>query len=864
MRTRCGLARTGLMGAAAVSALMTAAVAHAQTASAPRGVTIGEVVVTAQKRSENLQKASVAVTALTSDRIQQANIAQPVQLQFNVPSMTFGNSDGYSYLTLRGVGNDTTVNAESSVATYLDGVYTGSLIAESIPTYDLARIEVLRGPQGTLYGRNTTGGVINYITKDPNFRPGAEGAFSYGNYNAKQVDLGVTGPILEDKIAGRLSVHYSDHDGYRRNIVTNDRDYWHDNFSARASLLFKPTDNFRAIVRADLSHDKTADSFGVIDATPLDGVTGAAFPVGVFSLPAAVLAATPGLLSPADIARLNGGSIASFYGLQQPGPPPPDPLKTLDIATAVPPLFIADTRGLSATLDWDLGAASVKSITAYRRARLWFRNDSGGIGSPSVDFDPLVQDSKQFTQEIDVSGKSFDNKLDWLVGAFYFKGSDDVSTDVWLPAFGDFINASVNLANRSGTPYAFALTPSFVNFMNLLPPNVLSTVVAGGVDPRTGLPLAPFSTIPPTAFLGFQALQDSRSIAGFFQGTYHVTDRLRITGGFRYTQDQKSSVRSVQSNLVYFLTGGNPGPSLCNKEESSRTWGAATGMATIEYDLAPRVMTYAKWSRGYKGGGMNAGECAHIYDPEYLTSYEVGLKSIFFDSQVLANIATYHYDYNNIQFTTYINNASAILNAGSATATGVELEYTIQPHALGGLSFDGFVSFEKSAYGPGCFNDPANQAGVIPLDANGNPPKACPAGVAAYAQINGNGLIRAPKWKANIGAQYLFDLSNSGTVVARVEGAYTDDIYNDIFNGKAKYESAVTQPGYTLLNARLTWTSADKRFAAILFGDNLTNKLYATNRVGFNTPATVDNVAGQFAPPRTFGVRFIAKFGSER
>jgi len=175
MRGASQLARRGLVGTAALGALTMASVAHAQTTSNRSvGVTLGEIVVTAQKREQNLQKTAVAVTALTSDRIQQANIAQPVQLQFRVPSMTFGYQSGYTYLTLRGVGNDTTVNAESSVATYLDGVYTGALISESVPSYDLARIEVLRGPQGTLYGRNTTGGVINYITRDPSFTPGGD------------------------------------------------------------------------------------------------------------------------------------------------------------------------------------------------------------------------------------------------------------------------------------------------------------------------------------------------------------------------------------------------------------------------------------------------------------------------------------------------------------------------------------------------------------------------------------------------------------------------------------------------------------------------------------------------------------------
>jgi len=123
-------------------------------------------------------------------------------------------------------------------------------------------------------------------------------------------------------------------------------------------------------------------------------------------------------------------------------------------------------------------------------------------------------------------------------------------------------------------------------------------------------------------------------------------------------------------------------------------------------------------------------------------------------------------------------------------------------------------------------------------------------------------LIRAPRWKTNVGAQYSVQTPDGGSVLLRGEAAYTDTIFNDIFNGKATDEGATTQPAYWVVNARLVWTSANRRYEAQVFGANLSNSLYATNRVGFNTPATEDNVSGQFAPPRTFGVKFTMKLGS--
>jgi iron complex outermembrane receptor protein len=841
----------------------TSALACESAMADPAPTKLGEIVVTAQKRAENLQKTPVAVTALSGSKIEQANIAQPAQLQQYVPSMTFGQGDGYTLLYLRGVGNDViTTAAESSVATYLDGVYTADLIAESVPQYDLERIEVLRGPQGTLYGRNTTGGVINYITRNPSFTPGGTVALTGGDYDAAQADATVTGPLAPDVVAGRLSFHYGEHDGYRFNEALNQRDYSDEDYSGRASLLFKPTPNLSIIVRADAAHDRSTDAFGLIHSAGLDGVTSPGAPLGVFSLPAATLAAIGGVLSPADIAKLGGGSIASYYHLTQPGPLPPDPFATLAVSNGAPTVLKADAAGASATIEWVGPGATVKSITAYRYAHLLLDNDSGGIGSPSVDFAPLYQTDRQWTQEIDVSGKTFAGKLDWLVGGFYFHDDAVFATTVWLPSFGDFINAVSNLSNPPGSADAFNLNPpALVNFTNFVAPNVLSTVVANGPDFVGGSALTPFSSIPNTAFLGFMATQQSQSVAGFFQGTYHLSDSLRITGGFRFTADQKQAVRSLHSNLIYALTGGNPGASLCDHEASSRSWTAPTGVVGVEYDAAPHVLTYAKVSWGYKAGGMNPSECSHIFDPEYLTDYEGGVKSLLFDGQLLANLALYLYDYSNIQFTTYVANASAILNAGSATATGVELEYALQPKALPGFEIDGSASFEDSHYGPGCFNDPANLAGAIPLTPDGNPPKVCPAGVAAYAQIRGNELLRAPRWKANVGLQYARAVAG-GEALGRFEAAWTDTIYNDIFNGKAANLASVTQPGYWIVNARLVWTSADGRYSGELFGQNLTDTRYALNRVSFNTPATVDSVSAQYGPPRTFGARIVFRFGS--
>jgi iron complex outermembrane receptor protein len=849
---------------------------HAAETAKPVGggaTTLGEVIVTAQKRSENIQRTAVAVSAFSTTKIAQAGLAGPQQLQFNVPSMTYGQESGFTFITMRGIGTDIAGSAggQTSVATYLDGVYTGGLIAASVPNFDLQRIEVLRGPQGTLYGRNATGGVINYISTPPSFDPGAYASVSYGNYNSTSDDLGVTGPILSDKVAGRLSLHYGQHDGYRYNLFLRRHEDADETYSGRGTILFQPTSQLSITLRGDVSHDRSSTPYELLSQATLFGGVTQELPLGVFSVPAADLPV--GTLSPADLALLNGQSIATHFGLIQPGPLAPDPNHSLDFVSTERTSFLTDSDGASVTIDWNPGPVDFKSISAYRYARLYWFSDSIGDGTPEVQYAPGLSRSRQFTQEFDISGQAFDSRLTWLAGAYYLHDDAIFETTIWLPADGQYFAALASFTNPAFDPN---VAPGPANPMFTLAggydaayfthiQNIYSTIVTPTPPYGGGRPLLqPFVTIPETAFLGFAASQTSQSIAGFGQATFKITPELRITGGVRFTQDKTNVVRTLHSNLVNTLIGLDPlGGSLaadigvlCDRVPSSHTWTAPTGTVGLDYDAAPHVLTYAKASWGYKSGGYNVGQCAGNFNPEYLTDYEGGVKAVFADGQALTNLAIYYYDYSNIQFTTFVQNASAILNAGKATAFGVELEYALRPNALPGFQVDGALSFEDSHYGHGCFQDPAF---ILQPSPTSTDEPVCPN---PGEEIKGNELIRAPRWKTNFGAQYTMDLGATGSIMVRGDAAWTDKIYNDILNGKGPFISATTQRPYWIVNARLVWTSADKRYEAEVFGNNITNSLYATNRVAFNTPAMVENVTGQFAPPATYGVRFTMRFGS--
>jgi iron complex outermembrane receptor protein len=292
-------------------------------------------------------------------------------------------------------------------------------------------------------------------------------------------------------------------------------------------------------------------------------------------------------------------------------------------------------------------------------------------------------------------------------------------------------------------------------------------------------------------------------------------------------------LRSLQSNFV-------PAAGLCDNVRSEKTWNAVTGVAGIDYDLGPQTLAYGKVSRGYKAGGFNPAECTNSFNPETLWAYEAGSKSTFWDGQARVNLAGFYYKFNDIQFTTYLNNASTIRNAANATLYGVELEHTFVPRVLRGVQLDGSASYIHSAYGNQLLQDPLGLATL---------------------NIKGNQLIRAPKWKLNLGAQYSANLPHGDALTLRAEGSYTSTIYNDVFNGKAPFQAGTTQPPYWVANARLIWESPDTRFAGQLFVENIGNELYSYSRVASATGAYL---SGQFSPPRTYGARFAMKFGSAR
>lgn len=381
-----------LNGSALVALAMSGSMALAQNTStsakrAPNGVETGDIIVTAQKRSESAQKVPIALTAVSGLTLERTQISNLEGLQNTVPSLSIGQTTGVARIALRGVGIDNLgLAAEGSIALHVDGVFIARSAAALAGFYDVERVEVLRGPQGTLYGRNTTGGAINVITRRPTAHPEGYVNFTYANYNAVKVEGAISGPLIEDKILARFAFSTDNHEGWGKNIFTGTDIDDANRKSFRGTLEFHPRDDVKLSLTADYhrenDHNYAYHYFGTVATTAGGQPT---IPTGV----------------------LLGGITAP---------------NRKDVAHDTDDRNLRTFWGVSGDLNWDLGFAKFYSQTAYRDSEYLTETDLDQ--TTAAVFSPFTQTerAKQLTQEFRLTGGR--NRLNWLFGLYYFRESD--------------------------------------------------------------------------------------------------------------------------------------------------------------------------------------------------------------------------------------------------------------------------------------------------------------------------------------------------------------------------------------------------------------------------------------------------------
>jgi iron complex outermembrane receptor protein len=829
-------ASAGLLLSAAV--LVSPALAEAPTATAPSG-TVSDVVVTATFRASNLQQTPIAITAVNAEMLAQRSQTDVSQVAAQAPNVTLkaagGQGSSSMVAFIRGVGQtDFNYALEPGVGIYVDDVYYATLAGSLLDLLDVDRVEVLRGPQGTLAGKNSIGGAIKLFTKKPTGHGGyLQG--TYGGYNRIEVRGAADFTLVEDKLFLRMSGASKHRDGY---VTRLDYACTHPGSALptlvvgngcklgtlggvaynafKVALRWMPNEDIEVNLSADAVNDQSeAVANTLLHADPRAAVTVNGVPYDSRFVPYGPQTGDPLIHDPfvTYATFLDPG----FPGFTING-------NNLDPYTPVAftPLNTFKAWGLSGTIDWRISPTmSLKFIAATRYYNNEFSDDTDGSPIPIEQLYQRLQ-HREYSEELRLNGSLLESKVDYTLGGFNHTQNGTLRARVDLP----YVGASV---------------PPFC-----------------GGRPRCYGPLN-FVHGPDTTPSATRAL--------FAHTTIHLTDALNISGGVRTSWEHKTYTyaRHNPDGTVPvpclpgtpFNIANAPNCSLFGLNGSSARFPGPTGdahrwdwRADIDYHITRDIMVYAQYSTGYKGGGVNPRPFyisqELTFGPETLTAYEGGIKTQLFDHRMRFNAAGFFNKYNDIILTlsscpiagpSFAAPCALPANVGSADVKGLEFETEIHP--IPGMMIDGSLSYIDFKY-----------THVDPITG------VRPDMTTPYT----------PKWKWSFGIQHEFQVGDAGSLTPRLDGAYQSDIFTSAINcgpplAAAPPAAAVCQgtggetnhiKGYTTFNGRLTWRSMDGDWSVSAEVTNLTNKLYYT--VLFDSTASAGYEAATPGMPRTWGI----------
>lgn len=745
-----------------------------------------EIIVSARRRDESAQDVPIALSVVGASQLEATGNYSLTQIQQIVPSLqVFSFNPRNTNINIRGLGSNvalTNDGLENGVGFYVDNVYYGRPGQSQFDLVDLQQIEVLRGPQGTLFGKNTTSGAINITSRKPSFDPEFSGEASVGDYGYYQLRASASGAIIDDLLAVRISGSSTERRGFLYNDTQNERAQDYSNWSVRGQLLFTPTPNLEARIIGDFSRQKQnhvlnvfADYFGTYD-------NGAAI-ANSFAERAARF---PGYSFPTIDPFARRGEADSHYQSNM------------------------DGYGVSGQLDWDVGAVKLTSITAYR----WWdwnpANDGDSTSLPVIVKAQQANRQRQFSQEIRLASDT-DGPIDYVVGAYYFW---QVIRGKGASAYGP----AAGLWNRPATsPIPLAAWDAALNGFEA---NSTS-------DPRT------------------------KSYALFGQLDWKFTDRLTLTAGLRYTHEKKSGsftqIHVAGTNLATLPAGlaaqaaalraqFNPVTSY----STGFTDNSVSGLATLSWQFSDDALAYATYSRGNKSGGLNLTNLPAGIDPdvapEKVDSYELGIKTQWFDKAVTLNVAGYWTEISDYQTAiteqvpNTVNVRQYIANIPGVRSRGVEGDLSYAPS-------DRASFYASIAYADTTYSDyrTAPQA----------PERLNQGGIQ---DLTGEQLPGVPKLTSTLGGDVSAPLGNLGGRDLSLYG-HADYSHRSTFNTSSTDSRYADVPAYGIANARIGIRTDDGLFDLSIWARNLFDEDY------FQTlsPGVTGIVTSLIGEPRTIG-----------
>jgi iron complex outermembrane receptor protein len=751
-----------------------------------QGVT--DIVVTAQRRSESVQRASISIEAFSGEDIANRGVTRPDDLTKIATGVQVGGGTT-TQIYVRGVGDFGVVaTANPAVVTNLNGVPISRPQAISGNFFDLDRIELLKGPQGTLYGRNASGGALNLIAARPKLGK-TEGYLQgiVGNYDTFGGEGAINLPLAEN-VAARASFQLSDRGGYLTDGGDDDK---HQSVRLQALGNF---DRLTISLLGGYTHlGGKGSGLAVLPSIPGQSAwTGTTSKVAAdyyFSVINANFVASGGASPPAAVFDRPDGERL-FQDVK--------------------------SWNISGQADYDFGGVTLSVIPAYRRTTAIFSVTPGFNYSPGGK-GTKGETSNQYSIETRLGGDT--GKLKWVVGVFGFQ--EDQTTD-------------------------FAVTAGIIQRVRIA-----------------------------------SDLQ-SKSIAGFGEATYSLTDRLRAIGGLRYTSDRRSQTNFRKFAVSPTVTGSPPlaVPCLpptyapgteCNllppvNFDSARTFNRATWKVGMEADIAPQSMVFATISTGFKAGGFNQAVDTVVtnqalpFRAETITAYTVGLRNRFLDNKLQANFEGFYWDYRDLQLSSLILDGSGNLslttqNAGKARIYGFNADVVAKP--LAGTTLHIGLEYVNSRYQEYAFVQAA-QFTTPGSTGCAVSPSSIPAGpLGPYVTVNcaGKPLVRSPTWSGNAGVTQVFGTANGGNVTFDTDVAVATKRYTS-----TSFVPNSLAGAYANWSATLTYNAPGERWFVGGYLRNITNATVYTGGGGDQSPFVNGFVSSSIGAPRTYGARFGVRF----
>lgn len=699
---------------------------------------LGDIIVTATRNSEALSKVPASITAVAGDDLGAGGIKDVASLASAIPNLSVGDQFGVNRIFIRGIGlTSIDLGADGGVAFLQDGAQIARPAAQLSGFYDLERVEVLRGPQGTLYGRGATAGAINLITKRPTDELDAYAQLTYGNYNSLSVEGAVGGPIAGEKILARVSGKYDRRDGYGINEFTGKDIDDRDAYALRGALLFKASETVNILVSGEFFHEKDSNYafhyFGptVAPENKLGAILGGK---SILSLAAAAGKAA---------------NLRNIYSDQE-------------------PLNERDGQSVTGTIEWTPGDWNLKSISSYHKFKRFNRDDLDGSNANLFGQNNYDENSKSFSQEF--VGSYSSDKFDAIIGGMYFNEK----------LFGSVRVPLTNLGVLFGVP---ANTFDAANYLQ-------------------------------------QGTVTIDAIGLYAQGTYALTDKFKVTLGGRYSHENREGVGSFD-----FLGSVST--------DKKKGWSAFTPTLTLNYQATDNTLLYGSVTRGFKSGVINVGSRNDVINPEFVWSYELGVKTSALDNRLQANVAGFYMDYTDLQVG-FVDATSVVTTVNAASARNFGLEAELRAKPAPGLTIELFGTYLNAKYKQFDSGDYRQGFKVVSLA--------------------GNRLSNAPEWSFRAGADYDILINGSGKLNLRAEINWQDRVYFTEFNN-----ADATQAPYALLNAGVKYTPDNGMWSIDVWGRNLADKLVITNNI-ITAPLFNSVRVGSVAPPRTYGITLGIKF----